>query len=353
MEKISIVQNVGIYLDVRDEKRRHILADRLRRQMDGFAEYYQGKPEQYRVIVKDLMELEIPDGAVSVPDNAYFKCGLFYSIEAKVAFRETDEGMIFWTDENVWYLPYMLEYIWERQGATFVHGAAVSKDGEGFLLVAFGGIGKTCFISEAVKQKSVKILGDDLIILNREGNLYSFPRPFCLYEYHKGLFPEYFKGKKFHFEELRPDRYILRIMRKLKKELHIKDTIIYDYLPVSPIHLFAREKVETESVPVKKIFLVRRIKGLTKVNTRPFTDIEQAVNFAHDVIQHEWSVGVRLEFNYLAHKGEAYTSRAQKQYDIILSAFQRAGHIAQVDIPENMSAEEVSKALYKIVLNNS
>ena len=66
MEKISVVQNVGIYLDVRDEKRKHVLADRLRQQMDGFAEYYQSKPEQYRMVVKDLMELEMPDGAVSV-----------------------------------------------------------------------------------------------------------------------------------------------------------------------------------------------------------------------------------------------------------------------------------------------
>lgn len=352
MEKISVVQNVGIYLDVRDEKRKHVLADRLRQQMDGFAEYYQSKPEQYRMVVKDLMELEMPDGAVSVPDNAYFKCGLFYSIEAKVAFRETDEGMIFWTDENVWYLPYMLEYIWERQGATFVHGAAVSQDGAGLLLVAFGGIGKTCFISEAVKQENVKILGDDLIVLNGEGNLYSYPRPFCLYEYHKVLFPEYFKGKKLHFEELRSDRYVLRIMRKLKKELHIKDNIIYDYLPVSPIHLFAKEKVETEPVPVKKIFLMRRIKGLPEISAQPFTDMSQAVSFAHDIIQHEWSVGIRLEFNYLAHMGEAYIARAKKQYDTILSAFQKAEQIVQVDIPEKMPAEQVSRALCKIVLNN-
>lgn len=122
---------------------------------------------------------------------------------------------------------------------------------------------------------------------------------------------------------------------------------------MSPIHLFTKEKVETEPVPVKKIFLVRRIKGLTEVSARPFTDITQAASFAHDIIQHEWSIGVRLEFNYLAHTGEAYITRAQKQYDIILSAFQKAEQIFQVDIPENMSAEQVSKALYNIVLNNS
>ena len=353
MDKISAVQNVGIYLDVCDEKRKHVLADRICQQMDGFAEYYQGKLEEHRLIVKDLMELKMPDKSVSVPGNAYFQDGLFYSIEARIAFKETDEGMLFWVDENVWYLPYMLEYIWERQGATFVHGAAISTDGAGFLLVAFGGIGKTCFISEAVKQENVKILGDDLIILNSEGNLYSYPRPFCLYEYHKSLFPEYFKGKKFHFEEVRSDRYILRIMRKLKKELHIKDETIYDYLPVSPIHLFAKEKVEVEPVPAKKIFLMRRIKGLSEVSIRPFTNVVQAANFAHDIIQHEWSVGVRLELNYLAHIGENYITRAQKQYETILSAFQKAEQIVQVDIPENMSAEQVSRALYKIVLTNS
>ena len=80
--------------------------------------------------------------------------------------------------------------------------------------------------------------------------------------------------------------------------------------------------------------------------------MSQAVSFAHDIIQHEWSVGIRLEFNYLAHMGEAYIARAKKQYDTILSAFQKAEQIVQVDIPEKMPAEQVSRALCKIVLNN-
>ena len=76
---------------------------------------------------------------------------------------------------------------------------------------------------------------------------------------------------------------------------------------------------------------MRRIKGLPEISAQPFTDMSQAVSFAHDIIQHEWSVGIRLEFNYLAHMGEAYIAK-KKQYDFILSAFQKAEQIVQVDI---------------------
>ena len=41
------------------------------------------------------MELEIPKEQCQYPATLTLRDGLFYSIEAKIAFRETDDGMLF------------------------------------------------------------------------------------------------------------------------------------------------------------------------------------------------------------------------------------------------------------------
>ena len=352
MEKLCSIQDVGIYLSVDYEMRKNILRNRLMEQLDGFDSYYRNTAEIERIIVKDLQELQIPQNSIVVPQNAYyFPDGTFYSLEAKIAFQMCDVGMTFWCDENVWYLPYMLQYLLEAKQRTFLHGAGIAVNGtDGYLLVAFGGIGKTCFVANAIKQDNVKLLGDDLIIAGADGTLRSYPRPFCLYPYHKTLFPQFFDGKKLHFEEVRTDRYFLRASRKLKKKLHIPDSIIYDYLPVSPIHLFPQEKVEVEPVRVKKVFVLRRVVGLTGLQIRPATDLDGIASFAHSVIQHEWSIGIRLEFNYLAHQEHDYGDMANAQYQTIRNCLKHAEEFYYIDIPENMEAERVSLELNKVIL---
>lgn len=353
MEKLCSIQNVGIYLAVNNEVRKNILHNRLLQQLDGFNLYYENILETEKIVVKDLQELQIPQNSIVVPQNAYyFPDGTFYSLEARIAFRLCNTGMDFWCDENVWYLPYMLQYLLETKQRTFVHGAGIAvNDTDGYLLVAFGGIGKTCFVANAIKRDNVKLLGDDLIIVAADGTLRSYPRPFCLYPYHKALFPEFFEGKKLHFEEMRTDRYFLRASRKLKKKLHIPDPIIYDYLPVSPIHLFPKEKVQVEPVKVKKVFVLRRIVGLTEVQVKPAKDRDRVASFTHSVIQHEWSVGIRLEFNYLAHQEHSYKDTADAQYQTIRNCLDHAEEFYYIDIPGNMDAERVSFELNRVVLD--
>ena len=344
------VHNISIDLIMDDESRLDDYLEYLNMCIDGFAEYYKDSETDKVLIVRDIKELNIPDYAVVVPDNAYYFDGIFYSIEAQIAFRFLDNGIEFWAFGNAWYLPYMIQLILEEEGKTFIHGAGVAVNGEGILISAFGGIGKTCFIANAIKKSGVKLLGDDLIMVDKDGYCYSYPRPFCLYEYHKKLFPQFFENKKIHYETFSPDRYFLRIQRHLKMWLHIKDKIVYDYLPVSPIHLFPQEKLQLERVPIKRLYVMRRKKGIREIERYKGTNIEKVVNFTHNVIQHEWSVGIRLEYNCFAHKEESYVQRALKQYEVIKNAFSKIPEIWYVDIPEKMSAEDVSVALNSVIL---
>lgn len=344
------IHNVSVDLEMNDSNRTGKYLEYLAMCIDGFSEYYKDTKTDKVLLVKDINDLEIPENALVVPENAYFFDGIFYSLEAGIAFRANSNGMEFWAYDNAWYLPYILQLILEDENKTFIHGAGIAVDGGAYLISAFGGIGKTCFIANAVKSDNVKLLGDDLIIIGNDGYCYSYPRPFCLYEYHKSLFPQYFEGKKIHYETFRADRYFLRIQRHLKMMLNIKDNIVYDYLPVSPIHLFPKEKLQIDKLPIKKLFVMRRVKGIKEILVSKISNVEKVANFTHDVIQHEWSVGIRLEYNYFAHMEENYALRALKQYEIIKSAFKTIPEMWYVDIPEKMSAEEVSSQLNKLIL---
>lgn len=344
------IHNISVELVMNNRDRMEKYLEYLSMCIDGFDEYYRDSKTDKVLLVRDIEELEIPEYAIVVPENAYYFDGIFYSLEARIAFRMQKNGMEFWAYEHAWYLPYILQLILEDENKTFIHGAGIAVHGEGILISAFGGIGKTCFIANAVKQENVKLLGDDLIIIRGDGYCYSYPRPFCLYEYHKSLFPQYFEGRKIHYETYRANRYFLRIQRHLKIWLNIKDNIVYDYLPVSPIHLFPKEVLQIEKVPIKKLFVMRRVKGICEISKSKASDVEKVANFTHDVIQHEWSIGIRLEYNYFAHKEENYALRAVKQYNIIKNAFITIPEIWYVDIPEKMSAEEVSRKLNELIL---
>lgn len=345
------IHNYSIELKVKEPSRERDIHKYLMAVIDGFSKYFANEKTNRKIVIRDICELIIPQNAIAVPENAWYYNGVFYSWEAKIAFQVTDFGMNFWAYENVWYLPYVLQLLLEEEQKTFIHGAGITVNGtDGYLLSAFGGIGKTCFIANALKKDNIRLLGDDLVIIGNDGYCYSYPRPFCLYEYHQSLFPQYFKGKKYHFETLRTDRYFLRISRRIKKAFKIRDRIIYDYIPVSPIHLFPKEKLQVQKVKIKKIFLLRRIFGLLQMRVHKASDIGKAANFTHDVIQHEWSAGIRLEYNYFAHKEENYARRAVSQFEIINSAFKTANEVWYIDIPENMGANDVSMKLNKIII---
>jgi len=81
-------------------------------------------------------------------------------------------------------------------GATFVHCAGLARDGQAVLLPSWGGVGKTAIVAHLVRGKGYSLLGDDLVIVDRDGWCFPFPKPFVLYGYHRPLFPEVFeKGR--------------------------------------------------------------------------------------------------------------------------------------------------------------
>jgi len=62
---------------------------------------------------------------------------------------------------------------------TLVHSASIEREGEGCLINGWMGMGKTMSTIKLVKQ-GFNFLGDDLVILDGEGNVHAFPMPLKL-----------------------------------------------------------------------------------------------------------------------------------------------------------------------------
>ena len=77
-------------------------------------------------------------------------------------------------------------------GAAFVHGACLENNGRAFLFPSWGGVGKTALVASLLRETDWRMLGDDLVILSRDGTSFGFPKPLVLYPYHRRLFPGVF-----------------------------------------------------------------------------------------------------------------------------------------------------------------
>lgn len=112
---------------------------------------------------------------------------------------KTDDGYIIDCSQecNEW-LMMILEYCLLENNATFIHSAAVEKDGIAYVFPSWGGVGKTASIAKLVKKEGYNLLGDDLVIITSDGMVKAFPKKFVLYSYHKKLFEETMKKNNAH-----------------------------------------------------------------------------------------------------------------------------------------------------------
>jgi hypothetical protein len=84
-----------------------------------------------------------------------------------------------------------LQFLLVRAGASLIHAAALMGPGDDVLLIPGpGGVGKTTLVGELVRRGSHRLLGDDLVILDRNGWVRSFPRRMVLKEAHRTGFAE-------------------------------------------------------------------------------------------------------------------------------------------------------------------
>jgi len=110
-----------------------------------------------------------------------------------------------------------------RKGMTFIHASGVVWNEEAFIFPAWPEAGKTSLVVTLLKKnKDLKFIGDDMVIISSNGEVYPYLRPFAVYLTHRNLFSDYFKKHPFSLFRLRIGHALVklgiysRFMRKFK-----------------------------------------------------------------------------------------------------------------------------------------
>jgi len=76
-----------------------------------------------------------------------------------------------------------------RKGMTFIHASGVVWNEEAFIFPAWPEAGKTSLVVTLLKKnKDLKFIGDDMVIISSNGEVYPYLRPFAVYLTHRNLF---------------------------------------------------------------------------------------------------------------------------------------------------------------------
>ena len=168
------------------------------------------------------------------------------------------------------WLMYSIQLALLRVDCTLIHGAAISKNDEAILFPSWGGVGKTAILNDFVKKYGFDFIGDDLFILDKKGNIFSFPKPMVLYPYHRNLFPEIFKKSP----SLIPARFtktVSSLVPKIKKILSPFPTLMNyarNHNPqvkwALPVEVFDKDKICYQT-KVKSAFWLERSNEKTQL----------------------------------------------------------------------------------------
>jgi len=350
MQLKYFINGIGIYIEYSNRKWNKLLEKKLKRQLDGFQKKINKDRIKQKLIFKNfsLLDERYFKGGSIVPENSIYKDGLFVELNLRLAFKMNGNDLIFWVHERSQLsIPFILHFLFKLRNIVFVHGAGISINNKGILLPAFGGIGKTSFISEIVKNESVKILGDDLILLDNKGYLHPYPRPFCLYSYHRKLFPKFFRKNKVIYKK--PNLWNLGII-KIRSILNLPN---YDvcYYKLAPLYkLFNKDKIMNKKVQLDEVYILKRYYGIKKIIVDKIDNIDEVVNFCVGVIFYEWHSFAKIVFSLIAQKEVSASSYYKFFRNIIGGCLNKAKNMYSMKIPYNISADNVAKEVSRIVL---
>lgn len=82
---------------------------------------------------------------------------------------------------------FLLEIKLLQKGYTLLHSGAICKGENAYLLSAWSEMGKSSTIFGLAKKEKIKVLGDDKIILSKDGTVYSFPEKAGIFFHSKNV----------------------------------------------------------------------------------------------------------------------------------------------------------------------
>jgi len=81
----------------------------------------------------------------------------------------------------------LLEIKLLQNGCTLIHSGAISKSKKGYLFSAWSEMGKSSTVFALSKKSEFKVLGDDKVILSKDGTIYSYPEKAGIFFHSKNV----------------------------------------------------------------------------------------------------------------------------------------------------------------------
>jgi hypothetical protein len=112
----------------------------------------------------------------------------------RLAVTRTESGFAAFADSPRLLINLLIQCLLVERGITLVHAAAVADpQGNVTLLPGPGGVGKTAVLGSLVQEHGYRLLGDDVVGIDKSGRCWAFPRSFVLKAYHATVYPELFE----------------------------------------------------------------------------------------------------------------------------------------------------------------
>jgi hypothetical protein len=276
---------------------------------------------------------------------------------AQMEFRDNHIILSCYQECNEW-LMVCLSYLLIYNGYTFLHAAAVAKDGSAFILPSWGGVGKTASVVKLIREHDYQLLGDDLVILGRNGDVYAFPKVFVLYAYHKNLFPEILSGpgRKGHLVSGKLSSVLSKILPQIKILLRNVPGLLSfarrhnpQAYRITPFKIFKEEQIAIKARLASAMWLERLY--IKETITVPITH-QLLASKSVMIMIHELFDGC-ISNAIIALCGECISHEVlfDKSVEIAKSAIENVP-VCQLHIPVEYPIESVADDVVKLVLNS-
>ena len=282
--------------------------------------------------------------------------GVFIDENRRYGLHDNDNTIEIWQDINSRLsIPYLLQLALLKSNRSFIHSAAVAFESKSFVFPAFGGIGKTLLVSQLLTHKEVRLLGDDLCIVNAGGSAAAYPRPLCLYEHHRDMLKPVFD--RFGIEHTWPN-FLGRAARRMRDISYTYTGLSFpynryhgikgDYILISPITIYGWEKICVEELPIGAVIILRRRPNLKKIEISEYSR-ENAIRFSTNVTLHEWKSEAASMLVHSAVGSNLYSQESMEM--IIRSAFELVPKILVMHLPEDIDVSEYIDLVIDIMKN--
>ncbi len=224
-------------------------------------------PYNFKEIILNKENFKIVDFHKSKGEISTF----FEDFDDKLTVYKEDNNFVIFSDTSNFLINIFIQYLLIDKGYSMIHAAGyLNSNGKVNIITGAGGIGKTAILGHAIKNKKLKYLGDDIIIIGKNLLSFSFPRKFVFKKYHKEIYNDVFKKNKikhFNFYYLKKIIFDMvpfkRILKKFLKKINIYNLILkylypHDFLAtISPKKIFP-ENAYLESGLIDKIIFLDR-----------------------------------------------------------------------------------------------